>query len=693
MSVCCGEFHCICLSEDGKVNSVGNNDKGQLGLGHWNTVILPNEIQGLPQITKISCGRDYTMCIDTEGKLWAFGQNNKGQLGIGNNQMQNTPQQLLQIPPMNNISCGFHHTICTTNSGELWSFGSNQKGELCLGIKGENQLLPQRTPFSNIIKISADIEFSIFQNNKGEIFGCGRNDIGQLGIEKKEFQIQPTLIPNLPPEIMDFCSGVHHTLFLDKKGDVYSVGFNNSGQLGLNHNNNVFNATKIENIPKIKEISCGRWRSLLLDRLGNVWTFGQNRFGQLGCNDTDSRNVPTKINNLHNIQQISKGGSSYISLLKQNNDKVYVIGNTKYIQAKGGVYSTCIIPTELDDKYNTIWGNSIANSKENKPNWENCVEILGLKEHEVEKINKIEKRINKILQDNQNVNKLKQEFPRNSFDSWREVDSFLSKILNQINKLFSENKEKKVQYDEKVKSIDDEVHRIDIEINNLKQKKKELQENILPDAIEIQENLKKAFDIVSTKNDDLQVLSDIVKRFCENENQMNKDIFDLFTNKSFDCFDENDVSMLLWKMDLVQYQDLFIEHHINGDFVLLIDDSWTWTQLGIHDRDIFYLSYYFELMKSPNFIKTLMDDYEEDCFTCYHNTPEKTLCLIQEYNIPIDDKLILENNLCAPILTNTKALSLINVDIFSEKGRNIAKIFNKWKKTHLEHLHELRNKN
>ena len=138
-------------------------------------------------------------------------------------------------------------------------------GELCHG-DAEDRLNPQKTSFSNISKISAGCDHSLFENNKGEIFACGSNDKGQCGLGHFNHpQITPSLILNVPPNIVHFVCGGSQSLFLDSEGNVFSVGCNEYGQLGFGHETNQNELNKIPNIPLIKIISCAGSSCYLID--------------------------------------------------------------------------------------------------------------------------------------------------------------------------------------------------------------------------------------------------------------------------------------------------------------------------------------------------------------------------------------------------------------------------------------------
>ena len=214
---------------------------------------------------------------------------------------------------------------------------------------------PQKTSFLNISKISAGYYHSLFQNETGELFACGYNFYGQCGLGLNDNKLTPSRIPNAPPNIVEFVCGFGHSLFIDSEGNVYSVGNNEYGELGLGHNTSQNVLSKIVNIP-IQTISCVRSSSYLIDFEGNLWTFGYNYFRQLGHDDETNINTP-KVSTLKDIQQISHGSCGNHFIAKNSQNRIFIKGRNDCGQlGTGDTRSLSIFKKlELNSQYSTIW--------------------------------------------------------------------------------------------------------------------------------------------------------------------------------------------------------------------------------------------------------------------------------------------------------------------------------------------------
>ena len=332
----------------------GYNFYGQLGLVHYYRVSLPTPIPNLPKITQISCGCNFAVCVDYQGFMWSFGENNSAQLGTESTTTKfNVPQKTRFLPFI--LSLVEHITLIITSDSNLWSCGRNSYGQLCLGNK-DSQVSPQKTSFSYISKISAGYSHSLLQNDKGEIFSCGNNHGGQCGLGHYNHpQITPSLILNTPSNIVQFVCGCNHNLFLDSEGNVYSVGDNNFGSLGLGHNTKQNVLNKILNIPPIQKISCVRSSCYLIDFEGNLWTFGLNDYGQLGHGDKTNINTPKVINTVNYIRQISYGCCGHHLFVKNSQNQIFVTGNNGNRQLGTEDTKSLSILKEINSQYSTIW--------------------------------------------------------------------------------------------------------------------------------------------------------------------------------------------------------------------------------------------------------------------------------------------------------------------------------------------------
>ena len=70
--VACGARHTVFLFWDGKVASVGGNNKGQLGIDSRNDVVCPSNVTDLQNnfIICIGCGNSHTLAADGEYSIW-----------------------------------------------------------------------------------------------------------------------------------------------------------------------------------------------------------------------------------------------------------------------------------------------------------------------------------------------------------------------------------------------------------------------------------------------------------------------------------------------------------------------------------------------------------------------------------------------------------------------------------------------
>jgi alpha-tubulin suppressor-like RCC1 family protein len=90
-----GGSHSFAVSaDDKKVYSWGLNQNGQLGIGNNLEKNSPEEVTAFKalNIVQVKAGKTFSLALDDKNNIYSFGNNDKGQLGLGHTENQNLPQ-------------------------------------------------------------------------------------------------------------------------------------------------------------------------------------------------------------------------------------------------------------------------------------------------------------------------------------------------------------------------------------------------------------------------------------------------------------------------------------------------------------------------------------------------------------------------------------------------------------------------
>jgi alpha-tubulin suppressor-like RCC1 family protein len=267
---------------------MGNNEYGQLGLPNISIIQRP---QLLPFSQKIAVNRlfvgpDFSYCITVSHQVYSWGLNLKGQLGLGH--FENVPFPALvknlsienkkdkayekgtksqKLKPHEtilhdgeliiDISCGALHTIALSNKSRVYSCGFGENFSL-----GHNS----NKTLNYFKEISFFHQLSSSSSHKIEKICSGTSHSGALVAGKvyiwgtfAHSKYCLNKIPNalhLNQPIVDFVLGDLLTVILTKSGEVFTLGENTDGQLGIKEVNN-YNIVKVEIPCKIEYICCG----------------------------------------------------------------------------------------------------------------------------------------------------------------------------------------------------------------------------------------------------------------------------------------------------------------------------------------------------------------------------------------------------------------------------------------------------
>ncbi len=267
---------CFIINNRGDCYSFGNNEKGQLGLGHRFAVENPSLIKMLKGNAKcIKSCQNFIISLtkDNEVYLWYT----QSQRKLKNDYIKNKTNENHSI---NNI-------YTTEESKEFTDYIES----------GINYGIPFKINFLNkkikINQISCGNNFAMLLAIGGIIFGLGNNKNGELGLtqDKDEFTdeslnsqyfyspIQNMILSDYYQEkiIMIKC-GFRHTVCLSSSKRVYIWGNNKYGQLGTGNFENILIPTPISlnifPIDKIVQIQAGFRSTIFFTESRNIFYTG-----------------------------------------------------------------------------------------------------------------------------------------------------------------------------------------------------------------------------------------------------------------------------------------------------------------------------------------------------------------------------------------------------------------------------------
>jgi alpha-tubulin suppressor-like RCC1 family protein len=328
----CGNSHNIILTENNELYVCGDNYSGQLGLGHNDNRNIYTKLEhNFGKIKNIYCGDYYNIILNENNELYVCGDNELCHLGLGDCDDINVYTKLEHnFGKIKNIYCGAGNNIILNYNNELFVRCYNYSDQLGLDDNNKiNVYTKLEHNFGKIINIYCGYFHNIILNENNEIFVIGNNSYGQLGLGDYDNREVYTKLEHNLGKIKNIYCGGFHSIILNENNELYVCGFNGSGQLGLGDcdNRNVY--TKLEhNLGKIKNIFCGTYHNIILNENNELYVCGYNEFGQLGLGDCDDINVYTKLeHNLGKIKNIYCGANH--SVIINDNNELYVCGDNQ----------------------------------------------------------------------------------------------------------------------------------------------------------------------------------------------------------------------------------------------------------------------------------------------------------------------------------------------------------------------------
>ncbi|CAD8197376.1 unnamed protein product [Paramecium pentaurelia] len=243
----CGWQHCLILTDKG-LFGIGSNKFNELGLELKQIYEEPQQIAfDHTKINNITCGFRQSFIIQDE-LIYGVGQNKQNELNILNIKIVEQFTKINIQGSIRNIKCGQKFTLALLNDNSLYGWGSNSFGQL--SQESQFQILEQKELMKDILDFDCGWSHHVILTKNGQVYICGRGDLGQQGDNKKQHNYNYQLIDLKVTKVK--CGSESTILLNQEKQEIFVSGWNEHGNLGLGHNNNVYQFERIEMINSIK---------------------------------------------------------------------------------------------------------------------------------------------------------------------------------------------------------------------------------------------------------------------------------------------------------------------------------------------------------------------------------------------------------------------------------------------------------
>jgi alpha-tubulin suppressor-like RCC1 family protein len=231
-AVACGLYHSLVLNERGQVYSFGLGEKGRLGHGLEENVLVPTIIEGLTgkYIVKIGAGYHTSFFLDDHGDLYSCGDYSKGALGQDSDTL--IPKAIAFLKRVYQFSSSMNHTGVVTKEGQAILFGNNEFGK----VGGSSPNIFHEVDNKPIRAVYCGGKHTCVLTHDLEVYSWGCNTKGQLGMSSTIFRSmeKPVRVEYLRGRgVCNMALGHEHSVAITIDGLLYTWGSNTKGQLAI----------------------------------------------------------------------------------------------------------------------------------------------------------------------------------------------------------------------------------------------------------------------------------------------------------------------------------------------------------------------------------------------------------------------------------------------------------------------------
>jgi alpha-tubulin suppressor-like RCC1 family protein len=300
-----GNRHACGVLSNGRVRCVGENDLGQAGTGVVSDIIREaNDVLWLKDVRSISANGAQT-CAVSQGNVWCWGANDGGVIAPSSARSFVRPIQRTDVENVESIDL-FDGTAC--------ALGQNGR-VTCWGGAESQEPQTVSTIESDVVQVAVGGTFRCALLASGKITCWGQLPVTGAYGRGLTGEVSLTTIP-LIANAAQIEAGAEHICARTEAGDLFCLGQNRDGQLGIDSTDALDVPAKLDGVDAAEDIATGDDHTCAVVASGDVYCWGLNADGQVGDGTTRTRFTPTKLSGLPSAASISAGANSTCAVVE-----------------------------------------------------------------------------------------------------------------------------------------------------------------------------------------------------------------------------------------------------------------------------------------------------------------------------------------------------------------------------------------
>jgi|GEM_PF-4627024 len=244
------------------------------------------------------------------------------------------------------IDGGINHILLQGTDGFLYAMGNTSNGQCGTAPEDGSVRTPRRLYSGPILDFSAGYGTSYYVTENGDLYGLGLNNKGQLGLPADNITHWKQV--HIASNVTAVSAGYGFVLYITNTNNLYGLGETENGELGTN-------AQKIAAAPlliltNVQSAAAGKYSSFAVKNDGALYAFGQNIAGQLGDGYLPgAENKPAGYNtaNATAPTPVLAGQIDYAAYFKDKND----LPNNWAMEEVYHAETAGLVPTALRNRY------------------------------------------------------------------------------------------------------------------------------------------------------------------------------------------------------------------------------------------------------------------------------------------------------------------------------------------------------